>query len=293
MTQTFAFRTFLFVAFVGLSFNAALAQLDGNTRTGTEPGDLQLNGAVAPPAKMDIPSMDDAITKHAPATQDVDSFIAGDPPAIVDLDPDRNPKASPAADLSPKLPLEEESTQEQPAPEHSPAPSGQETTVAKTAENGAANTLARENMSADIAALNARVQRLEMLIEAQSATLAEMAKLQTQMLPAEELKAIREEIVALRQSFQTVARPDLESGTQDLQPTEPSTGLLVIENLTGIVYTMNVNGYDIYVMPGRQSVPIEVGNVRTEIRGYEAPRAWSSDNFQLVNGQPQLAIQIQ
>ena len=262
----------------------AFAQSGSRSETGATPSDLQLSGpannAPAPAQEIDIPSVDDAITRDAPKTPDVDSFIAADTPMIPDLDPDRQGKSAPAADLSPKL-SQDDLTAKPKVDVAPPAPAPEHTT-AKAVDVAAG----------DVAELKQRVARLESLVEQQKEMLNELKTAQAQMNPADDLKAIREEIVALRKSFQTVGRPDFDGGSTSDEPTSPAVGMLVVENLTGVGYTMNVIGYDIVVMPGRQEVPIEVGNVITEIRGFEAPRAWNADNFRDVNGQRQLAIQI-
>ena len=137
--------------------------------------------------------------------------------------------------------------------------------------------------------------RLEQLIELQSELLAELKDNQTQLAGGETLRPILQDELA---KFAET----LESRTKALRPTPEAdpgntrrqldVGVLVVENFTGVTYTLNVNGYDVVVPPGRQEVPVEVGNMVTEIRGFEAPRAWNANNFQVVNGQRQLALQI-
>ena len=289
-SQLHRWPTVLAAVAVCLATSWAFAQSGSRSETGATPGDLSLSGPAnnvspspAPAAEIEFPSVDDVITKGVPKTQSIDSFIAGDPPAIVDLDPQRQGKAAPAADLSP-----------QPALDDTPKESGaadQPHVVAKPTGDGHGD-VAPSQLEGGTATLEQRVARLEAALQAQSATLQELRTAQAQLLPAEELKAIREEIAALRNSFQSVGRPDFDSGTADSQPALTKVGTLIVENRTGFGYTMKINGYDYVIMPGRREIPVKVGKVVTELRGFEAPRAWSPDNFREVNGEPQLAIQI-
>ena len=276
MNARICFRTCLTALTICLTASLALGQSGNRSETGAAADDLQLSGPAnnavspAPPTDIEIPSVDEQITKHAPETDDIDTFIGTKP--IPDLDPDRSPKAAPA-DVPPSLPADAES----PA---APADSQQQVTAK-----------AGDVQSPDVAALAKRLATLEAFVGEQATRVDELAQAQEQMIPRDELKAIREEIAALRQSFQSVARANLDAPSGNQTP-QRKVGKLVIENLTGLGYTMNVNGYDLNILPGRQEVSIEVGNVVTEIRGFEAPRAWSADNFRDVNGQQQLAIQI-
>jgi len=228
----------------------------------TDVGDLQLSGpanlsgsAPAPAAEIEIPSIDDAITKGAPQTPDVDDFLAGDPPAI--RDPERQ---STAADRAPALPPEGNS----------------QGTGASASDN--ARTAAKFS-AADLQAFGQRLARVERLLEAQSAKLNEISN--------NDLQQIRDDIESLRQSFRTTFRAQLNGSTT------PQRGKLVVENLTDFGYTMNVNGASYRIMPGRWEIPVNVGPVVTELRGFESPQTWSAENFQEVNGEQQLAIQIQ
>jgi uncharacterized coiled-coil protein SlyX len=154
---------------------------------------------------------------------------------------------------------------------------------------GEQNIIVTASEATRLRELELKVGRLEQLIEAQSAALQDMADKMT--APAEELRAIREELTKLN-SRQTVARPELDSGNGDDAPSLASVGKLKINNHTNIAYTMSVNGRPFIIMPGTGEIAVEYGPVTTEIVGYEAPKSWAQTDWREENGQQQLAIQI-
>ena len=257
---------------VFMCVSVAWGQSADRGETGANPGDLQLSGPAnlsgespAPAAEIELPSLDDTITKGAPKSQDVDSFIAGGVTPIDDPEretTDREMTAS-KADLTPR---EVESDP--------PAPPSQ--------DNGEAANYAPRLPAANISKVEERVARLEQLIELQSEILAELKDNPSQLAGGESLRPIlQDELEKFAQKLESRTErlrptPDVDPGNT---PRRPDVGVLVVENLTGVTYTLNVNGYDVVVLPGRQEVPVEVGNMVTEIRGFEAPRAWNASNF--------------
>ncbi len=265
------FPIFASLTITACLISTACAQTDTRSNlqagAGAQSSDLELAGPTnggdaspAPPAKIDLSAPEEPATKKADT-----GLIAGDPPGIPD--PDR----SQSADDMPILPSKPIDLSE--------------TTVARPTQ--------------DIS-LEDRVARLEQLIEAQSEMLVEMARAQSQMMaaqktPTDELTKIREEIAALRKSmdsFQALGRVDPGSDPADTQPSLQSAGRLVVDNFTGISYTVSVNGTDFIFSPGRNEVIVPVGNVVTEIRGYETPKTWVAENFRPVGSEQHLEIQI-
>ncbi len=120
----------------------------------------------------------------------------------------------------------------------------------------------------------------------------------------ERLQKIESDLVDLRKSFNNVAklitadqRPSLQPETSQERTSEKQTsqqlGLLVIENQTGLAYPMTVNGYRFQIVPGRHQFKVPVGEVTTELNGFEDAKRWQAGDWREVNGQQQLAIQIQ
>ncbi len=133
--------------------------------------------------------------------------------------------------------------------------------------------------------LEERVVRLERLIEGQSAKLEEMAT-------AVQLQQIRDDIAGLSESIQSM-HTALRVDPSGVQPAPQIPGKLVLENRTRYRYIVRINGYDFTINPGRNELNVLVGEVVTEIRGYEAPQRWTAENFRQVGDVQQLAIQIQ
>lgn len=154
---------------------------------------------------------------------------------------------------------------------------------------GEQNIIVTASEATRLSELEAKVRRLEQLIEAQSSTLQDIAdKIGS---PAEELRAIREELVKLGSggSKQVVGRAELGGEA----PSLASIGKLVVTNYTGVPYTMAVNGQQFVFGPGRGELNVQFGPVTTEILGYEAPKLWAEADWRSVQGERQLAIQIQ
>lgn len=120
----------------------------------------------------------------------------------------------------------------------------------------------------------------------------------------ERLEKMENELADLRKSFNNVAKLITEDQRPSIQPenskerisekrTSEQLGLLVIENQTGLAYPMTVNGYRFQIIPGRHQFKVPVGEVVTELNGFEDAKRWRAGDWRDVNGQQQLAIQIQ
>lgn len=227
---------------------------------------------IQPPSVDGVPSVDETI-KSSADVPDVDNFLSQSKSADLKPIPDLDQPATATDDSN-----------EEPASE-----------AAMPQELGDADAGSSDG-APSLASLDQRIRRLEMLIEAQSATLQEIRD-KVQPPPIEELRAIRQELVTLRSTFQTVAKASVNGqavgGSPGMGGSLQRVGRLVVENQTAFGYPMSINGFQFTIMPGRREFNVPVGRVVTQLLGYENARTWSEEDWRQVGDDYRLAIQIQ
>lgn len=135
---------------------------------------------------------------------------------------------------------------------------------------------------ADSAAdLDERIRQLEQLVADQRSQIDQLGR---------HVRALQDKVGRLSSSgSQFRARQDPSGPSQGQQR---QMGKLVIDNETGTGYYLTVNGMSYLVMPGRRQLDVPVGDVVTQLNGYEAPKTWRDSDWRNVNGEMRLSIRI-